>query len=91
MRVFRERLSIFVCLSLSFDFKGEMWDLVVLIPDHCLSIYYDFISCLSFYFTLNYANYQLIKYSSTFQPLATNMHVCDMFRVINMNCLIPNK
>ena len=31
MRVFRE------CLSTGFE--GGMWDLIVLIPDHCLSIY----------------------------------------------------
>ena len=26
-----------VCASFSFGFEGEMWDLLVLIPDHCLS------------------------------------------------------
>ena len=47
MRVFRERLSICacvracvcVCASFPFGFEGDMWDLIVLIPDHCLSIY----------------------------------------------------
>ena len=28
----------FVC----FDFKGGMWDLIVLIPDQCLSIYFTY-------------------------------------------------
>ena len=30
----------FVCVLLSlFGFEGGMWDLIVLIPDHCLPIY----------------------------------------------------
>ena len=29
------------CMSLSLPFgvEGEMWDMIVLIPDHCLSIF----------------------------------------------------
>ena len=37
---FRERLSVCVCSSFSFSFEGGMWDLIVVIPDHCLSIYF---------------------------------------------------
>ena len=40
VRVFRERLSVCVCSSFLFGFKGRMWDLIVLIPDHFLSIYF---------------------------------------------------
>ena len=37
---FRKRLSSFVCVFLSlFGIEGGMWDVIVLIPDHCLSIY----------------------------------------------------
>ena len=39
MRIFRERLSFFVCVSFPFDFEGRMWDLIVVIPDQCLSVY----------------------------------------------------
>ena len=28
-----------VCASFPFGFEGGMWNLIVLIPDHCLSIY----------------------------------------------------
>ena len=35
--VFRARLSICVCPSFPFGLEGRMWDLVVLIPDCCLS------------------------------------------------------
>ena len=28
-----------VCLSFPFGFEGGVWDLIVLIPDHCRSIY----------------------------------------------------
>ena len=32
-----ESLSICMCASFSFGFDGGMWDLIVLVPDHCLS------------------------------------------------------
>ena len=40
MRVFHVRLSNFVCPSFPFEIEGGMWNVVVLIPDHCLSIYF---------------------------------------------------
>ena len=31
----------FLCVSFfPFGFEGGMWDLIVLIPDHCISIYF---------------------------------------------------
>ena len=44
MFVFRESLSVCVCTSFSFGFDAGMWDLIVLIPDHCLSIYFSSLS-----------------------------------------------
>ena len=39
--VFCERLSILcMCSSFSFGFQDGVWDLIVFIPDHCLSIYF---------------------------------------------------
>ena len=35
-----------VCLSFPFDFEGGMWELIVLIPDHCL--FYLLSICLYF-------------------------------------------
>ena len=40
VRVFRERLSMCLCASFSFGFEGGMGDLIVVIPDHCLSCYF---------------------------------------------------
>ena len=41
VRVFRGRLSNFVCVLLSrFCIEGRMWNVIVLIPDHCLSVYF---------------------------------------------------
>ena len=40
MRVRRERLSVCVCVSFPFGFEGGMWDLIVLIPDRCVSVYF---------------------------------------------------
>ena len=30
----------FVCVSFPFDFEDRMWVFIVLIPDHCRSIYF---------------------------------------------------
>ena len=32
--------QIYVYVSLPFGFEGGMWYLIVLIPDHCLSVYF---------------------------------------------------
>ena len=39
VRVFREHLSVWICASFPFDFEVGMWDLIVLIPDRCFSIF----------------------------------------------------
>ena len=36
---FRELLSIYVFSYFPFGFEGRMWDLIVSVPDHCLSFY----------------------------------------------------
>ena len=42
--------QICVCFSFPFGIEGGMWDVIVLIPDHCLSIYFhmcvDFTLCI---------------------------------------------
>ena len=42
VRVFREPMfvSFCACPSSPFGFQGGMWDVFILIPDHCLSIYF---------------------------------------------------
>ena len=35
------RQFMYLVISL-FDFEGSMWDLIVSIPDHCLSFYFSF-------------------------------------------------
>ena len=37
---FRKRLSIYVFSYFPFDFEGRMWDLIVSVPDRCLSFYF---------------------------------------------------
>ena len=37
MCVFCERLTVYVFVSSPFGYEGGVWDLNVLIPDHCLS------------------------------------------------------
>ena len=36
-RVFRQLLSIYVFSYFPFGFEGRIWDLIVSVPDHCLS------------------------------------------------------
>ena len=37
---FRKLLSIYVFSYFPFGFGGRMWDLIVSVPDHCLSLYF---------------------------------------------------
>ena len=41
---FRKLLSIYVFSYFPFGFEGRMWDLIVSVPDHCLSFYFIFFS-----------------------------------------------
>ena len=38
---FRKLPSIYVFRYFSFDFEGRMWDLIVSVPGHCLSFYFE--------------------------------------------------
>ena len=39
-RAFRKLLSIYVFSYFPFGFEGRTWDLIVTVPDHCLSFYF---------------------------------------------------
>ena len=39
-RAFRKLVSIYVFSYFTFSFEGRMWDLIVSVPDHCLSFYF---------------------------------------------------
>ena len=41
---FRKLSSIYVFSYFPFGFEGRIWDLIVSVPDHCLSFYFTFIS-----------------------------------------------
>ena len=38
---FRKPLSFYVFSYFPFGFEGRMWDLIVSVPDHCLSFYFE--------------------------------------------------
>ena len=40
---FRKLPSIYVFSYFPFGFEGRMWDLIVSVPDHCLSFYFSFL------------------------------------------------
>ena len=39
-RAFRKLSSIYVFRYFPFGFEGRIWDLIVSVPDHCLSFYF---------------------------------------------------
>ena len=39
----KKMLSIYVFSCFPFGFEGRMWDLIVSVPDHCLSFYFIFV------------------------------------------------
>ena len=40
MRAFRKLLSVYAFSYFPFGFEGRIWDLIVSVPDHCLSFYF---------------------------------------------------
>ena len=44
---FRKLLSIYVFSYFPFGFEGRMWDLIVSVPDHCLSFYFPCQHCIT--------------------------------------------
>ena len=41
---FRKLRSVYVFSYFPFGFEGRMWDLIVSVPDHCLSFYFERLS-----------------------------------------------
>ena len=39
---FRKLLSVYIFSYFPFGFEGRIWDLIVSVPDHCLSFYFTF-------------------------------------------------
>ena len=39
-RAFRKLPSVYVFSYFPFGFEGRIWDLIVSVPDHCLSFYF---------------------------------------------------
>ena len=55
-RAVRNLLSFYVFRSFPFGFEGKIWDLIVSVPDHCLSFYFinmrDVLGWISLYHNL---------------------------------------
>ena len=61
---FRKLLSIYVFSYFPFGFEDRMWDLIVTVPDHCLSFYFKTKSNFTVFVTeYFYACFYLIKIS----------------------------
>ena len=78
VRVFRERSSIYVC-SFPFGFWAEMWGLILLIPDRCLStsLQHLFITCQSNTIVKRFSYHRLIaKRTALNQPYLDRTPYC---------------
>ena len=73
--VFRKLLSVYVFSYFPFGFEGRMWDLIVSVPDHCLS----------FYFIPGHSTtFQLIDISVTFENKQYSYMVfCDISKAFD--------
>ena len=66
-----------MCPSFLFGIEGGIWYVIVLIPDHCLSIYYE---VLIFTFLLKVLEYMETKIIfSLSYSIFINMKVCCVF------------
>ena len=45
LSAFRKLPSVYVFSYFPFHFEGRMWDLIVSVPDHCLSFYFTRVMC----------------------------------------------
>ena len=63
-RAFRKLLSIYVFSYFPFGFEGRIWDLIVSVPDHCLS----------FYFSVFYNLWTLMQSGMSLVRDATHIH-----------------
>ena len=50
---FHNLLSIYVFSYFPFGFEGRMWDLIVSVPDHCLSFYFSSVLTFDLHSYLN--------------------------------------
>ena len=64
---FRNLLSIYVFSYFPFRFEGRIWDLIVMVPDHCLFFFF-------FYFTDMFLVY--FPYQTSFFSKHLNMIDC---------------
>ena len=72
---FRKLSSIYVFSYFPFGFEGRIWDLIVSVPDHCLSFYFDLV------FTTN---------SSLIKPTASAPGISDHDMAITDSDIKPN-
>ena len=71
--VFCKLLSVYVFSYFPFGFEGRMWDLIVLVPDHCLF----------FYFTLQQPRPRFCCGSYT--HISCSVRVKDLYSSMNQN------
>ena len=68
---FRKLPSIYVFSYFPFGFEGRMWDLIVSVPDHCLSFYFvikETQEKLSYILEINNSRQDTLKMVSEFSP-----------------------
>ena len=59
---FRKLSSIYVFSYFPFDFEGRIWDLIVSVPDYCLSFYFANLCCQGYQYFGPREPYFIVSY-----------------------------
>ena len=77
---FRKLPSIYVFSYFPFGFEGRMWDLIVSVPDHCLSFYFDSLLVL----------FRTAWWTSAWKELTSWLSACTgLLYAVLMFCSVP--
>ena len=69
---FHKLSSIYVFSYFPFGFEGRIWDLIVSVPDHCLSFYFAFLTAI--FKSLKGNNFKTIQTRVMILVLCTSSH-----------------
>ena len=85
-RAFRKLVSVYVFSYFPFGFEGRIWDLIVSVPDHCLSFYFS--KLLKFIFRKShYITFLANSWKVPYQNIRLQFDHCWLSRVLDIQNL----
>ena len=84
---FRKLSSIYVFSYFPFGFEGRIWDLIVSVPDHCLSFYLEYVVVVVFLLLLLLFFFFFLVLLPTLKPTWSSALIspncgCSLFKII---------